>query len=154
MKYRYVPGKVDYDGNGRANCEAEITWTLENGRFSMSAGIWMPSKRDLLACGQMVDTVAGYFPGDEQVQRMRAVWQRWHLNDMKAGSPAQETWLRENPIPEEEYRYPASYYTIVSAKLAAVGLNPDADGYLYGHEWKREELPADVVAEIESWSHE
>lgn len=149
---RYVPGKVDYYGNGRANCEAEITWSLtDDGRFSMSAGIWQSNKRDLEMCGQYVDTVAAYFPNDTLVQRMLAVWQRYHLNDMRAGSAVQETYLREHPIPEADYRYPKSHYVVASKVLADAGLNPDADGYLYGHEWKREELPAEVQAEIASW---
>lgn len=149
-EHRYVPGKVDYYGTGRANCEAELTWALQDGRFSMCAGIWRPNKSDLETCGQCIDTVADYFPDDPKVQRMRSIWQRWHLNDMRAGSPAQEAWLRDNPIPEAEYQYPKSYYVVACEKLAAAGLNPD-NGYSYGHAWNTEVLPEHVRAEIESW---
>lgn len=151
-EHRYVLGKCDYNTPGKKNCEAEITWGLKDGKFSMSAGIWMPSKRDYLCCGQCVDRVAEYFPDDAKAQRMRAIWERWHLNDMRPGSQVQEDWLRANPIDPKEYAYPKSHYEVAGVKLAAVGLNPDPDGYKYGHAWKREEIPAEVIAQIESWS--
>lgn len=143
-------GKIDYNGSGRRNCRAELTWSLENGRFSMQAAVWNPRESDCYTCGQCVDEVVAYFPQDKQAQRMAAVWRRWHLNDMKAGSPAQEQWLRDNPIDRAEYAYPKSRYEVVSAKLAAVGLNPD-QGYNYGSAWKLEELPPDILAEIRAW---
>lgn len=80
-----------------------------------------------------------------KLRRFFEVWERWHLNDMKAGSAEQERWLRENPIPKEEYAYPKSHYEVASKKLADAGLNPDSTGYLYGHAWKREEVPVDVL---------
>lgn len=151
-EHRYVLGLVDYHNRGRATCEAAITWTLENGRFSMCAEIWRADKRDIHEGGQCVDRVAAYFPKDMKAQRMVEIWKRWHLNDMRAGSAIQEQWLRNNPIPAEEYAYPKSHYDVASEKLAAAGLNPDPDGYRYGHAWKCEELPAEVIAEIQSWS--
>lgn len=150
---RYVLGKVNYNHykSGRRNCEVAITWTLAEGRFSMCAEVWNPRKTNLYMYGQCVDTVAAMFPNDTKAQRMAEVWKRYHLNDMKAGSAVQEQWLRDNPIPEAEYAYPRSHYKVASDKLADAGLNPDPNGYLYGHEWKAEELPAAIVAEIESW---
>lgn len=93
------------------------------------------------------------------IARFFDVWERWHLNHMKAGSPAQTAWLEANPIPADETRYPASHYEVASAKLAAAGLNPDPDflysgpnsrpaephPYKYGEAWLREEVPADVL---------
>jgi hypothetical protein len=151
-EHRYVLGKVDYNGNGRENCEAAITWTLANGRFSMSAEILQPSRNDSYCCGQCVDTVAAYFPDDAKAQRMVAIWRDWHLNDMCAGSPAQAAFLKANPIEDR-----LNYYTTACAALDLAGLNPDP-GYLhngqpykYGSAWLKRDLPADVIAEIESW---
>ncbi len=82
----------------------------------------------------------------ELMARFFEVWDRWHLNDMRAGSKAQETWLRENPIPEADYAYPKSHYDVACSKLAAAGLNPDpSNGYKYGHSWNMEPLPSDVI---------
>lgn len=151
----YSLGKTDYNGKGRKNCLTEITWRLENGRFSMCAHIWNPGKTDHYCGGQCVDTVAALFPHDKKAQRMLAIWERWHLNDMKAGSPAQEEFLRANPV---SFKYPETHYDKAGEALAAAGLNPDpnylhnGEPYKYGHAWIKENLPAEVVAEIESWS--
>ena len=179
--HRYVLGKVDHNGSGRKNCKAVITWTLEDGNFSMCAEIWNPRETDIYCGGQCVDTVAAYFPGDAKAQRMVAIWRKWHLNDLTAGSPAQEAWLEANPIDMDAEREiagaalggtgayphgsasrgasrPKDRYTLACEKLAAVGLNPDpgylhnGEPYSYGHAWLCRELPAEVVAEIESWS--
>lgn len=157
QEHRYVLGKVDYDGSGRHNCETAITWSLHNGRFSMCAEIWNPRKMDIYCGGQCVDTVVAYFPHDAKAQRMLAIWREWHLNDMTAGSPAQTAWLKANPVRAANGETTHAYDALLVA-LTAAGLNPDPnylhDGkpYKYGHAWLKRELPADVVAEIESWS--
>lgn len=144
---KYSLGKVDYLDHGRRDCEAAITWELKDGRFSMCAEIWNARHTDIYQGGQCVDTVAAYAPHDKKAKRMVEVWKRWHLNDMRAGSPAQEQYLREHPI---SYVYPTSHYDKASEVLEAAGLNPD-NGYKYGSAWLREDLPADVLAEIRSW---
>ena len=153
-EHKYFLGKCDYNNSGRKNCAAYITWELsEDGRFSMQAEVWNPRKTDIYCGGQCVDTVAAMFPHNSRARRMVAVWERWHLNDMKAGSAAQEKYLREHPLDPASYAYPKSHYDVASKVLADAGLNPDpATGYKYGHAWQREELPAEVLAEIRSWS--
>lgn len=148
---RYVLGKVDYHGRGRKVNKVELTWSVEEGRFAMSGGVWNGNGSDYTACGQMVDDIAQMFPHDAKVQRMAAIWRRWHLNDMKAGSAVQEEYLRTHPIPPAAYAYQSSHYAVASQVLADAGLNPDPDGYVYGTAWKCEALPADVLAEIEGW---
>lgn len=155
---RYILGKVDYNRNGRKDCEAAFTYTLESNRFSMCAEIWNPRKTDIYVGGQCCEEVAAYFPNDKQAQRMLEIWRRWHLNDMKAGSPAQMQYLKENPIPPEDYAHPASYYTVASLVLERAGLNPDPDylhegkPYEYGSAWLKEELPPEIVQEIITWN--
>jgi hypothetical protein len=70
-------------------------------------------------------------------------WKRWHLNDMKAGSKVQEDWLRAHPKRDTDW-------TQTSNRLARAGLNPDPDGYKYGSAWKHEEVPAEVLAFLQS----
>ena len=105
------------------------------------------------SCGQIVmsewditDYALGWSP--ELVQEFREVWNRWHLNDLKAGSPAQEQYLRDHPV---NAVYPESHYDKASKALEEAGLNPDP-GYLhegrpykYGTRWLREEVPAEVL---------
>lgn len=136
-------------------CEIEF----KDGSLSIT-GVEGPltSGNALGSCGQ-IDThlrneqkLINLAPGwtRAKLQKFFEVWERWHLNDLKAGSPAQEEWLRANPIPEAEYRYPKSHYDVACEKLRAAGLNPDADGYSYGSAWKREEVPSDVIEFLRS----
>ncbi len=100
-------------------------------------------------CGQCRDSLrelVSHAPGWDSalIAKLADIWDRWHLNLMRAGSPAQEQWLRDNP--DEAPAYPASHYEWQCGRLANAGLNPDPDtGYSYGHTWLNEELPADVI---------
>ncbi len=154
MQKTIALGNVDYNQTGRNNCPAELEISWDGKRFSATAQIWMPSRRDIYIGGQAVEEVAGRFPENKLAQRILAVWRDWHLNDMRTGSPAQQAWLRANPVTAV---YPESHYEKASAALAEVGLNPDpghlhnGKPYKYGNAWLLEEIPAEIVAEIESW---
>jgi len=149
---RYIVGKIAYTSRTRRINQVVITWSLDGDRFSMCGEIWNGPQTDCVSVGQNLEEIAQLFPGNRKVQRMVDIWRRWHLNDMKAGSPAQEQYLRENPIDPAAYAYPKSHYDVACAVLAAAGLNPDpADGYRYGSAWRTETIPADVAAEIRSW---
>lgn len=79
----------------------------------------------------------------EKIAQFFATWKRWHLNDMRAGSPAQEEYLRAHPV---SYSYPKSHYDAAREALSAAGLHPDpSNGYLYGSAWLTEPVPADVL---------
>lgn len=73
-------------------------------------------------------------------------WDKWHLNDMRAGSPAQMAFLAEHPIDDR-----LNYFKKASAALEAAGLNPDPNylhqgkPYKYGTAWLHTEVPADVL---------
>lgn len=83
----------------------------------------------------------------ERIAYFMSLWDRWHLNDMKAGSPAQREWLKANPIEDR-----LNHYTKACEALAAAGLNPDpgylhkGEPYRYGHAWLFEEVPEHVIA--------
>jgi len=131
-------------------CKVEF----KDGRLSIS-GVEGPleSGNALGACGQIdmhlrdEQSKIKLAPGwtRAKLRRFFEVWERWHLNDLKAGSQAQEDHLRANPIPKADYAYPKSHYEVALKVLTEAGLNPDADGYVYGSAWKREEVPADAL---------
>ena len=148
MKKTIALGKIDYNGSGRKNCAVDIEVTLEDGRLSICGNIWNPRRTDCYSCGQNLHTIAEYFPHDSKVKRIIEVWQRWHLNDMKAGTPNQEAWLKDHKAESDAHRL--DHYGWACDALAAAGLNPDGD-YAYGSAWLKEELPAEVIAEVESW---
>jgi hypothetical protein len=92
----------------------------------------------------------------ETVARLAEIWQRWHLNGMRAGSPAQEQHLRDHPYDRDQHG--PNHFTWARDTLTAAGLQPDpnhttptsadevpAQGYSYGTAWLYEELPADVL---------
>lgn len=86
-------------------------------------------------------------------QRLGEIWDRWHLNDMRAGSPAQEHYLRN--IAEPWQRGGAEdHYTWAHSVLGEAELQPDPgherDGkpYSYGSAWLYEEIPAEVLDEL------
>ena len=107
-------------------------------------------------CGQIIMhewEFTSYAPGwnPELVARFREVWDRWHRNDMQAGSPAQRAYLEAHPITNR-----ANHYERARDSLRAAGLNPDpgyihnGKPYSYGSAWLREEVPAGVIAFLES----
>lgn len=136
---------------GRSARSVFCTINIVNGRLSITGVEGPLSNGDCVGgCGQIQGSIPKYIdditfaPGwnKELLTKFLSVWKRWHLNDMRAGSQVQEDWLRANPI---SFQYPQTHYDTASAALTAAGLNPDADGYKYGHAWKYEQLPDDVV---------
>ena len=93
-----------------------------------------------------MDEIARLFPHDDRVQRIVRVWRTWHLNDMTAGTPKQETAIAGWKAKGNKYDYSKAV-----EYLKSIGLYED-DGYKYGHAWLKRELPDDVKNEIRSWS--
>jgi hypothetical protein len=130
-----------------------------DGRLSIT-GVEGPTRNGNArgGCGQIVMnpwSIVTYAPGWDAalVERFRAVWQEWHLNDMQAGSPAQTAFLKANPVTAV---YPECHYTKASAALESAGLNPDPDyvherkPYRYGSAWLRVDVPAEVIEFLQS----
>lgn len=77
----------------------------------------------------------------EMLLELNRVWNRWHLNDMRAGTPEQEKavrWYLENEG-KGVYSYEA-----IAQFLETNGLLYD-DGYKYGSGWLKEEVPLEVI---------
>ena len=155
-------------------CEIQYT---DDGRLSISGVEGPRPNGDCYgACGQIDMHLRGHegciapAPGWdlERLQKFFGVWSRWHLNDMRAGSPAQEEFLRHHADAWAAYRasalkeacgienapcvYPESYYSWACKVLAEAGLNPDPrhDGYRYGSAWLKEEVPEDVLSWLQA----
>ena len=120
---------------------------VKDGRLSI-AGVAGPKRNGDAtgSCGQCreyLDDLTNTRPGLD-IAELARIWDRWHLNDMRAGSPAQEAWLRDNGRRGHDY-------SDTCARLAEAGLNPDpTTGYRYGSAWLSEPLPDDVVAFIDA----
>lgn len=95
-------------------------------------------------CGQCIDALDGLFdlsPGvtDAWIAQTKMIWKRWHLNDMRAGVPVQEDFIRE--LKASGWKYD---YTDACQKLKAANLF-EVDGYRYGYAWVKEALPQYVI---------
>lgn len=155
MKFKYTLGYCPYDRDNSKNL-AEVEWSLVDGRFSASGGIWQTNKRDYTTCGQILEELLEFFPNDELLNRIVTVWRKWHLNDLTPGSPKQMEFLAQH----EQNAPKTNYYEWAKDKLTFAYLNPDESfiyngkEYEYGSAWLKTELPDTVVNEIESWKNE
>lgn len=70
--------------------------------------------------------------------KIHDIWNRWHFNDMRAGTPKQEDFIREWRL-SNEYTYQKA-----CEALEEIGLLYD-DGYKYGSSWLKEDLPIDII---------
>ena len=71
--------------------------------------------------------------------RLKQAWQRWHLNDMRAGTPKQEEAVRKWRPTADDPSYDGACKMLESINLLVDG------GYRYGTAWLKEEVPLDVL---------
>ena len=142
-------GKTEH--NSRVFCRVEF-----DGRRLSISGVEGPLRNGdaLGGCGQILETLdrlTFYAPGwdADSVSRFAAYWERWHLNDMRAGTPAQETAVKTWLADGNRYDYDR-----VCLMLRGKDLNPDKsnprDPYRYGTRWLFEAIPLDVLEYLES----
>ena len=111
------------------------------------------------ACGQIQDyltngwTITDYAKGwsPESVERLQEIWNQHHLNDLTAGSPAQEACLAKRPD-LKTYEERCEYLTSQNLNPDPDFSHPDKNGerYRYGSEWLHTDLPDSVMDWFES----
>lgn len=121
-------GSGDY---GRVFCKIQIT----DGKLSIS-GVEGPRADGNCrgSCGQILDhlTVSKFAPGwdAEKLEHFRALWDRWHLNDMRAGCEHQRaSWDTSREIEVVTYKLTTAAIrlreeTIAAAAKAALAGTP------------------------------
>jgi hypothetical protein len=145
-----VPGEeYGYKRNLRVTISVELahtgqqTETTEHGhvsnplRFSISGGVWNPNRTDYVSAGQITDVLTSlgtFAPGfdADKAARLAGLWQRWHLNDVRAGC-AHQAVVWEDGRPSLDLTLPCP-----------------VTGYRYGSAWLTEELPEGFADEL--WS--
>lgn len=130
-------GKIDYNGTGRKVNEVEIEMELKDGVFSASGAIKNARGTDWLSGGQNIDEIADMMKDNKDVQEIRDLWHKYHLNDMHAGTEKQE-----DALMKKFGNRNASDYDKHVEYLKSVGLYED-DGYKYGTGWLKREIPDD-----------
>lgn len=166
QKWTLDLGKVDANGRGRkvnrVTLDVELRHRLndvapyldidlktcrEYTELSICGNVWNAAGSDINHGGQCEETIAKLFPGNAPVQRLVALWKRWHLNGMQAGARVQAAYLRDNPITDRLDHYSKACALLEKANLLHVS-GPDRQNYKYGAAWLVEPLPADVEAEV------
>jgi hypothetical protein len=140
-------GTVDV-GNSRASVFCKIEF---DGRRLSISGVEgpLPSGNARGGCGQIdmhlsADSFRTFGPGWSRAKAAEflRIWGRWHLNDMRAGSPRQRDAIRAMPDKS---------YDAVKPALEAAGLSPDAEHlhngkpYAFGSAWLFEAVPAEIL---------
>lgn len=135
LKKVIVLGK--YPINGRliatAKIEIEINKTKDNFlTLSICGAVYNTAHKNYYYfCGQCQDELKKHFHG-KKAQEIFSIWDRWHLNEMHAGCEHQRDFEKE---PYEKHMN--DICPICNHK--------------YGADWRREELPADIIEKIKNW---
>ena len=95
--------------------------------------------------GQISRDLREEFGSDSKAKSILEVWDRWHLNDLRAGNEAQESFLRSLPKEANGRSYERTCELLRDAGLYT------SDGYVYGSAWLTESLPGHVLQTIASW---
>jgi hypothetical protein len=139
--------------------KAQIEWSLEEKEKGL---VFSASGHYNGGGGQNLDEISKAYPQDQTVQRICKVWKRYHLNDMRAGTPEQEKvireWLENNP--NEKYDYTIACAILGQENLYIVDLPLPNDfigrfhqpTHKYGSSWIFEPIPQEVLDEINSWN--
>lgn len=156
-KVKIKLGKMDYNETGNYTHPVEIEVELrenahlKNGELSIRGEVWKPNRSDVVLGGQCLDSIDPLLLEPQYrapFLQIKQVWDNWHLNDMRAGSPAQRYAI------EDKYGDKGASYEEYVQYLKDVGLyfDPNLDGYKYGSQWLKEELPPEVLNLIDEWS--
>jgi len=131
--------------------------TCKNGKLSIT-GVHGPKRNgDAFGpCGQIrlekldFDSFSDGWT-QERLNMFAGVWKRFHLNDVNAGSPAQEFYLQNNLIKDQ-----SNHYERACEALESAGLNPDpyyihnGKPYSYGSAW----ISTDLPEWVQRWLHD
>ena len=123
---------------GTKKVYVDITYDSEKECLSIAG--WMSG-----SCGQgikeylseeYVRPLEGFSIKD--IKAIRSIWERWHLNNFRAGTPKQEEFIRQ-------WKHTHIYDYLHACKaLEEANLLYD-NGYKYGTSWLKEKVPLSVL---------
>ena len=130
-----VFARIEYKGGRLSICGTEGPYPSGNcaGATGQIDTLLRPSSFNACAPGWSTETIDKF---------LRA-WERWHLNDMRAGTPAQMELIREGLRRTTSPFVPFGYDE--QCKLLKENDLLIDNGYKYGSSWLSEEVPADVL---------
>lgn len=144
------PITVEIEIKPRKNINSVRTVDLEPAgdmdEFSMRGNVWNLRRTDIYSGGQNRYEIGRLCGSGPKVRRLIEIWDRWHLNCLKAGTRAQQAAIDAHKTANPDWRHG---YTAACEVLEAKGLLVDR-GYKYGSAWLVEPLPAEVREEVEA----
>jgi uncharacterized protein YlzI (FlbEa/FlbD family) len=165
-------GKIPYETDKATNL-LELEITFQNGKLSFSGDVWNNNFSDIVTGGQCINVFRKHKP---EYEELYTLWERWHLNDLNAGTPPQEEFLRnyKNSHPEWKHDYDNACLVLKENNLYEVNLaeygqnNPDflkinpkireaieksetPIMYQYGRSWLKESVPEPVIQKIKEY---
>ena len=166
-------GKIAYRGNRKVNAvdvEIEVRerggemMEYRDGTFhyapiytelSICGNIWNARHTDIVCGGQCIDVIAKYLH-TPKMQAIYSMWEKFHLNGMKAGTVEQESAIKKLRAVAETEGIRPSYETEceylkrigmyeVEYTGKSVGRMYDHEMYRYGTAWLVRDLPDYVI---------
>lgn len=138
----------------------------ENDNISIS-GVIGPLKSGNCrgGCGQIIDKLSDivvYNKGwdENTVLKLKALWKKCHLNDLKAGTPEQEDAISMGRAEGNKYEYIAACNYLKSIGLYKVPVKDaqpyskyklEKDTYAYGSAWLRFDVAKEDIEELFSF---
>ena len=145
MKTKIKLHKIDYEGRGRKTNEVEINLQLQDTQkgkvFTMSAGVWDSKKTDYICAGQMCGELPKLYPTNQLVKRLVELWEKYHSNDLNAGTERQWEALWTAGLEKADYIKQCEF-------LESINLYVDGN-YKYGSTWLFRQIPENIIEEIE-----
>lgn len=124
--------------------------------LSICGDVWNRLHTDIIMGGQCLDSMKKYLRHNPIFMKLYDYWKCYHMNGMHAGTPEQEAAIDEWKAAGNRYEYKAAceelkrrgLYTVNYTGLT-VGKRYDNEPYTYGHGWVINELPGNVLLDIE-----
>lgn len=143
QKRKLYLGKISLGGKRKiypVEVEIELKDTNKGPAFSASGVVWNSRKTDCYCAGQIFDSVKPYLK-TRLFNEVYDLWNKYHLNDMHAGTARQEVLVREYLKTHE------NDYNKVCEYLKENNLYED-EGCKYGAAWYYHEIPAEDLERI------
>lgn len=135
-------GKIPYtssNSSNRVKVKIALTYSKndpEKPVFSAQGFIY--DRCTIISSGQNLDTIARYIKNNSLFDKIYRLWNLYHLNDLHAGTPEQESALKQAVINHELNSYGANNYKESCDYLKQKNLyeiSYQGKPYKYGHGW-------------------
>ena len=162
-------GRIDFNHTGRKINACDITLELrerENNKLtlSISGNVWNLRHTDIICGGQCLDEMLPFFKNNKLFVTIYKLWKNYHINDMHAGTPEQENFIKEheqeitqtlkeiNATKKYDFQH-ISHYEATCEVLKKYNLYEvihNGTPYKYGHGWLYEPIPEEDLTTIKN----